>query len=477
MADQFRRKPQQEEDGSSSEQRAGNEPGNIYCHVCTETKVKAVKSCLVCLTSYCERHLHDHLTVSGLKRHQLIDPVENLEDRTCRNHDKPLELFCKTDQTCICMHCTYSDHKTHDIVPLVEEHKGQKEELRKTEAKLHQMIQDREVKIHEIKDSKDLSKKAAERERAEGIEVFTAVIESVQKSLNQLFEDIDEKQETTEKRAEDLIKELEQEVSELKKKRSEVQQLSCSEDHLHFVRKYPSVNCVPPIKTQEKVRVHAPSHDGSVARAVSKLKDKLMYEMEKLLGQAELKMVRRYAVDVTLDPDTAYPYLILSADQRQVHHGDVKKDLPENPQRFSMTPCILGKQSFYSGKFYFEVQVEGKTDWTLGVVRESIDRKIKITLSPPKGYWTIWLRNGDEYEACAGPPVALSLKAGPLKVGVFVDYEGGLVSFYDVDAPALIYSFTGCGFTEQIFPYFSPCTNKEGKNSAPLIISPVVHID
>ncbi|XP_053193909.1 E3 ubiquitin-protein ligase TRIM21-like [Scomber japonicus] len=189
--------------------------------------------------------------------------------------------------------------------------------------------------------------------------------------------------------------------------------------------------------------------------------------------EAELKRVQQYAVDVTLDPDTAHPNLILSADGKQVHHGDVMKNLPDNPERFSKNPCVLGNQSLSSGRFYFEVQVKEKTKWDLGVARESINRKQRISLSPQDGYWTIWLRNGNEYSANSGPAVRLSLKSPPQKVGVFVDYEEGLVSFYDVDAAALIYSFTGCSFTEKLYPYFSPCNNDGGTNSTPLIICPV----
>ncbi|XP_049895571.1 zinc-binding protein A33-like [Epinephelus moara] len=196
-------------------------------------------------------------------------------------------------------------------------------------------------------------------------------------------------------------------------------------------------------------------------------------EIKKLVAEFELKRVQQYAVDVTLDPDTAHPELILSDDGKQVKHGDVKKNLPDNPERFSCCFFVLGKQSFSSGRFYFEVQVKGKTNWDLGVARESVNRKKNIRMSPQCGYWTVCMRNGNEYEVLAGPPVRLSLKSQPQKVGVFVDYEEGLVSFYDVDAAALIYSFTGCSFTEKLFPYFSPCRNDDGKNSAPLIISPV----
>ncbi|TNN26477.1 Pyrin [Liparis tanakae] len=148
-----------------------------------------------------------------------------------------------------------------------------------------------------------------------------------------------------------------------------------------------------------------------------------------------MKRVQKFAVDVTLDPKTAHPDLILSDDRKQV-------------------------------------QVKGKTDWALGVTRESVNRKGDITWSPEDGYWTISLTDENEYEALAGPPVVLSLKSDPQKVGVFVDYEEGLVSFYDVEAAALIYSFTGCSFKKKLLPFFSPEYN-EGIFSSPLTITPV----
>ncbi|XP_074485935.1 E3 ubiquitin-protein ligase TRIM21-like [Sebastes fasciatus] len=471
MVVQFRQSAQQKASSSSSEQQV-SKPGEVPCDFCTGTKLKALKSCLVCLASYCETHLEPHLTASRLKKHQLVDPVENLEDRMCTKHDKPLELFCKTDQTSVCMLCHVLDHKMHDVVPLKEEYEVKKAQLGKTEAEIQQMIQKRRLKIQEIKHSVDLSEEDAEREIAEGVQVFTALKESVERGQANLIKTIKEKQKTTEKQAEDFIKELEQEISELMKRRTEVEQLKRSEDHLHLLQSVQSLKAAPPTKDWTEVSVR-PSYEGTVVKAVAQLEETLSKEMKKLLAEAELKRVQQYAVDVTLDPDTAYSRLILSDDGKQVNHSDVKKNLPDNPDRFSNYFCVLGKQSFSSGRSYFEVQVKGKTDWSLGVARESINRKGVITLRPQDGNWTIWLKNGNEYKAATNPRVSLSLKSRPQKVGVFVDYEEGLVSFYDVDAAALIYSFTGCCFTEKLFPYFCPGFNYGGKNSAPLIISPV----
>ncbi|XP_064814547.1 butyrophilin subfamily 1 member A1-like isoform X1 [Oncorhynchus masou masou] len=174
-------------------------------------------------------------------------------------------------------------------------------------------------------------------------------------------------------------------------------------------------------------------------------------------------------MDVTLDPDTAHPGLILSEDRKQVRYGDMKQNLPDNPKRFDTVPYVLGKESFSSGRFYYEVQVEGKEGWTLGVARESINRKKFIYLKPENGCWTVWLRN-KKYEAFTDPSVPLSLREKPQKVGVFVDYEEGQVSFYNVEARSHIYSFTGYTFTEKLYPFFySGATG----NSAPQVITPV----
>ncbi|XP_056264664.1 E3 ubiquitin-protein ligase TRIM39-like [Pseudoliparis swirei] len=280
---------------------------------------------------------------------------------------------------------------------------------------------------------------------------------------------------STKKQAKGRHQKMEQEISYLMKRSTEVEKLSLSEDHLHLLQSVQSLNIhhPPPTKDWSQVSVPPASHEGTVVRAVSQLEETFSNK-RKTLVEVEMKRVQKFAVDVTLDPETAHHNLILSDDRKQVKPAKVKQPgLPDNPQRFSSCPCVLGIQSFSSEKLYYEVQVKRKSEWFLGVVRESVNRKGQITLSPEGGYWAIYLRNGNEYGAAAGPPVLLSLRSRPQKVGVFVDYEEGLVSFYDVEAAVLIYSFTGCSFKEKLLPYFSPGHYLGGINSAPLIISPV----
>ncbi|XP_076002723.1 E3 ubiquitin-protein ligase TRIM39-like [Genypterus blacodes] len=455
--------------GRGSEQHAAG-PGEAQCVVCTGTKLNATKSCL-----RCETHLEAHLTAPRLKSHKLIHPLDNLQDRMCKKHNETLKLFCKTDQTCVCLICPVFIHKNHECVPLEEEYKGKKAELEKTEAEIQQKIQQRRLKIQEIIQSANLSGDAAQREKADGAQVFTALKQMVEKSQADFFKDVEERQKNTQKQAEGFIKELQQELSELMERAAEVEQLLRSQDHLHLLQSFPSNCTAPPTKDCTQV-IHHKSHEGSVVKAVAQLERTISKGVRKLL-EVELKRIQQFAVDVTLDPDTAHPNLILSEDEKQVHCGDVRKNLLDNPERFDRCVYVLGKQSFSSGRSYYEIQVKGKTAWTLGVASESLSRKGHITTTPQNGYWTVRLRNESKFLAPDEPPVRLSVKSKPEKVGVFVDYEEGLVSFYDVHTAALIFSFTGCIFTHKLRPLFSPCVTHGGTNSAPLMISAVSHTE
>nr|NP_001410635.1 bloodthirsty-related gene family, member 20 [Danio rerio]AAI15236.1 Zgc:136713 [Danio rerio] len=435
------------------------EKAEVVCDMCEGRKLKALKSCLVCQISYCQTHLEPHSRIAGLKKHKLMDPVRNLEDYICQKHDRPLELFCRDDQQIICVSCTDGDHRNHNTVSL------EKTELMIQDTE--QMIQDRIKRIQHIKHSAADRKIYSEKEKAAHVEIFTDLIRSIEGCQIELLEMMEEQQKAAEKQEEELIEELEQEITKLKMRNTKLQQISHTEDLLQI---YSSLQCRPAdtrnwpeisVKTQENLE--------DLRGALNQLKD----TVGEKLTQIELKWMQQYAVDVTLDPDTAHPKLILSDDGKQVKHGDIRQKLPNKPQRFDRYAMVLGKEGFSSGRFYFEVQVKGKTKWDLGVVRESVDRKGKITLRPSDGFWTVCLRNGNQYKAGADSPVSLSLKVKLQRVGVFVDYEEGLVSFYDVESSSHIYSFTGQTFTDKLYPYFSPEDNDDGKNSAPLIITPV----
>lgn len=314
------------------------------------------------------------------------------------------------------------------------------------------------MKICEVRRTAELSRKSAERQTSDSRRAFEALVASVQSSLDKIIGEIDEKQKMTQKQAEGLIQQLEQEISELTKRSAEVEQLT--KDQRDFLPSFSFTN-----EMLTEARFPQPSYK----ETVTQLKEKLSKDMEMFLAVTELNRLRQFAVDVTLDPDTAHPNLILSEDGKQVRCGDIKQTLPNNPERFDRAINVVGNQSFSSESFYYEVQVKEKTSWDLGVVKESINRKGSMYVSHKDGFWIICLREG-EYKASR---VHLSVDSQPKKVGVFVDYENHSVSFYNAESAQLIHCYTDCSFKEKLCPFFSPGTLHGGQNATPLIICPV----
>ncbi|XP_074839333.1 E3 ubiquitin-protein ligase TRIM39-like, partial [Carettochelys insculpta] len=176
-------------------------------------------------------------------------------------------------------------------------------------------------------------------------------------------------------------------------------------------------------------------------------------------------------VDVTLDPDTAHPRLVLSEDGKRVRRGDARQDLPHNAERFDPCPCVLGAEWLTGGRCCWEVEVGDTSEWDLGVCRGSVRRKGQVTLTPADGYWVVRLKDGG-YKACTSPPTPLPVSARPGRVGVFLDYEAGEVSFYNVTDRSHLFTFTHT-FSGPLRPFFCPGPNPGGTNAAPLTICPL----
>ncbi|XP_069014897.1 E3 ubiquitin-protein ligase TRIM39-like [Embiotoca jacksoni] len=450
------------------------EAEEVLCDVCHRNKSASVKSCLVCQASYCEIHLTPHLRDPALQRHRLTDPATFAASHLCRNHNEPLTMFCKQDHTPVCDKCTKREHRNHQIVPMERESRRIKANLRETKADIQQMIQVRLRKRADIQSSVDSSKEITERAIQSGSQVCSMLIGAVKRQQAGLVVELEERQREAERRAEELLDELERETEDLQTRSSELQHLEITQSPLHLLQSFPSLSSLPSTRDWPEVAVHSDNCVGAVRRAVAKLVDVCQEAVHKLSAEEADKM-NQYAVDVTLDPETASGWLVLSPDRKKVSLTcqKTKAPLPDNPERFDSCVCALGKQSFSSGRRYWVVQVGNKTDWVVGVARESIDRKGAITLRPGSGYWAICRRKGGSVSACAGPSVALLLPETPQKVGIFLDYEKGSVSFYDAEAKTHIYTYSGCAFSEPLYPYFNPCVQHDGKNATPLVICPL----
>ncbi|GLD73076.1 E3 ubiquitin-protein ligase TRIM39-like protein [Lates japonicus] len=395
--------------------------------------------------------------------------------------------------------CLKDDHVMHETVPFEHVFRERKAQLENETSEMKMMEDAKAKSIREIKCSVEQRKKESEKEIADTVEVFTALVASLQRKQAELIELIQEKQKAAEKQAEDHVTQLEQEVNELRKRRSKMEQVLQTEDHLHLLQSWPSLyspehnkdlfhplsHSTPP-STQDLSDSSQRRYVGMVRKAVARMEKTIGNEMEMLIhevrlsdgcesaqqpdeektlmtdefikeiwnpSQDKLMMIQQCdAVDVTLDAYTANSRLMVSAKGKVLsfHPGQFFTSSTIFMRKFENLPFVLGKDGFSSGRFYYEVLVSGSTGWVLGVVKESINMATFTYPAPEEGGWVfsglcsqfqkLYFADFD-----SGP---LYLRQSPQTVGVFVDYEKGEVSFFDVDTRTLIYSYEGCAFTE-----------------------------
>ncbi|XP_027948411.1 butyrophilin subfamily 2 member A2-like, partial [Eumetopias jubatus] len=200
-------------------------------------------------------------------------------------------------------------------------------------------------------------------------------------------------------------------------------------------------------------------------------------EAQEALNLGEPRLTTCSSIEnVTLDPETAHRYLRVAEDNKSVKGGDTLQELPESRQRFENLVCVLGQQFFSKGRHYWEVNVKKKEKWTLGICKHSIRRQGEIIVSPETGFWTLCLNRSKDYQALANPRITLHLEESPEIIGIFLDYEAGRVSFYNVTNLTHIYTYKEC-FTEALRPYFYPGPLYNGQNEHPLTILSLRYIN
>ncbi|CAL8354064.1 unnamed protein product [Lota lota] len=457
IVDRF--KSTREEEGSFAR------PGEVPCDVCSGSKLKALKTCLVCLVSYCRHHLEPHRKVPGLMRHQLEEPLQNLAGRVCQRHNKVFEVFCKNDQVCVCVLCLKEEHLTHQTVSLEEEAGERRTCLGVTMLQMKKEVEHKAFEIQDAKLSREERRRDVERDTQESRALLEGLVVSAQAHVEQMVRVMKERQKSEETKATDLLKKLQLELADLHQKSKELEKLSQTKDPLLLLHRSASSWSLPtppsPGGLSGPAVQQQPLWAAEVKAVVQRVEDTLSGEMQRVLGveEDELTAQQHYWVEVELDADTAHSCLVLSPDKKRVTVGGrVTQDpLPNNPKRFDFHHCVLAKNGYSSGRFYFQVEVAEQKGWEVGVVRESIQRKNPcINHRPEHGIWTLGLYQG-QYQANASPPAPLRPGHRPQKVGVSVDYDRGTVSFYDVDTRSLIYCFRGCSFNASLFrrlPYY-----------------------
>ncbi|XP_069047965.1 tripartite motif-containing protein 16-like isoform X4 [Lepisosteus oculatus] len=345
-------------------------PGDVLCDVCTGRQVRAVKSCLVCLASYCQTHLQPHYEAAPLKRHQLVEATGQLQEKTCSTHNKPLEVYCCSDQRCICMVCVMDQHRGHETVSAAARRTEKQKQLEVTQRQTQQRLQEREKELQELRQAVDSLRSSAHTAVQDTDRIFTELIRSIERTRSELTQLIRAQERAAVSQAEGLLERLEQEIAELRRRDAELSQLSHTEDHIHFLQNFQSVCVLPGAGDSPSIPVRPHFSPEAVRRAVSGLKERMedvcreesvkisrtvsdVYNLQtpeprtraELLHLSDIYSLQtpeprtraellRYACRLTLDPNTAHRHLCLSKGNRRVTRSEDPQQYPDHPERF-----------------------------------------------------------------------------------------------------------------------------------------------
>ncbi|XP_073715994.1 E3 ubiquitin-protein ligase TRIM21-like [Misgurnus anguillicaudatus] len=434
-----------------------SESDEILCNICEEN---AVKSCLTCLLHYCEHHLKPHYSVERLRGHKLVKPEKRLDERACSSHGRPLDLYSTRDKRCICALCVTPGV---DVIPVERERKMREAEQQRTIVELEGVIEMGEIKIKDLENTVRNNVADINREETEIQKVFAAVIDAVRRAEKELLAPLENGHRSLETEKEEKTRQILRNNAQHKETINHLNQTRNEEDDILFLKSYPSVPTE--LRDYSSVSIDTKLNFGSMRNITTSVLTSINTQLENLCS-FEIKRIQRCLVDVILDKETAHPALEVSQDGKAVRVRGNAHDIPSGP---NLVDGVLGRYQIKSGKAFWLVEVGQQSGWKLGVVRENANRTGAVSYKPSDGYWVIVFCDPNIYIANEDRPVQLHLSNKPKKIGVFVDYESALISFYNMDDLSHIYTFTQCRFNGTIRPYFNPPLNKD--HSDPMIIS------
>uniref|UniRef100_A0A3P9IMX0 FinTRIM family, member 83 n=1 Tax=Oryzias latipes TaxID=8090 RepID=A0A3P9IMX0_ORYLA len=468
-------------------------PQDVGCDICIGKKHKAIKTCLMCLASYCEKHLKPHFESATFKRHKLVDEIGHLDRQICPQHQKGLELFCRTDQMCICVLCTVKEHKGHDMVSAEQERAEEQQRLGATQAEIQEKIHDRLKQMEELKQAVDSLKNSAQRALQECEKMFGDMMRSIERMQQEMAKLISTNKRAALSNAEGHMERLNHEIADLKRRDSEITQLSRTEDHIHFIQTYHMLIAQTEAEELPSVTVNPYFSFGPVTKAVSEMKQhmnefsndelvKVAKTVNKMafceLDDAKKKRsikaeeapmykslpVRepqyrddflRYACQLTLDPNTAYRQLYLSRGNRKATLKRDTQSYSDHPNRFDSLPQVLCKEPLAGNAFYWEVDWSGEGA-AIGIAYKGIKRAgygDHARIGHNRKSWSFFCSDSSYSARHSKDQVEINAPYCP-RIGIFLDHVGGTLSFYAVgDTMSLLHTFKA-SFSEPVYPGF-----------------------
>ncbi|XP_033981788.1 tripartite motif-containing protein 16-like [Trematomus bernacchii] len=421
---------------------------DVACDVCTGRKLRACKSCLVCLISYCEKHLQSHYDVAQLKKHKLVEPSKKLQENICSRHHEVMKMFCRTDQQCICYLCPVDKHKGHDTVSAAAERTERQRELEGSRLNIQQRIQDREKEVKLLQQEVEAVNGSADKAVEDSEKMFTELIRLMEKRSSDVKQQVRSQQRREVSRVRELQEKLEQEISELKRRDAELKLLSHTEDHNQFLHSYPSLSALSEPTHSSSINIRPLSLFEDVTAALSAVRDKLQdvmreewtnvspTEVDVLLSAVEPTTragFLRYSQEITLDPNTAETRLVLSDGSRKATFMEQHQSYSRHPDRFtSYCPQVLSRESL-TGRCYWEVERRGRRV-CVAVAYKNISRAGEVGESVFGLNNKSWALDCDQnsysflYNSINTPV------SGPQssRVGVYLDHRAGVLSFYSI---------------------------------------------
>ncbi|KAM8743170.1 tripartite motif-containing protein 16-like [Acanthopagrus schlegelii] len=443
-------------------------PEDVACDFCTGRKLRAVKSCLVCLASYCEKHLQPHYDVAPLKKHKLVEPSEKLQENICSRHDEVMKMFCRTDQQCICYLCSVEEHKDHDTVSAAAERTERQRELEGSRHNIQQRIQDREEDVKLLQQEVEAINGSADKAVKHSEKIFRKLIRLMEKRRSDVKQQVRSQQETEVSRVKELQEKLEQEITELKRKDAELKKLSHTEDHNQFLHNYSSLSALSESTHSSSINIRPLNYFEDVTAAVSELRDKLqdvlrdtwtnislrVTQVDVLPSQPENKTradFLRYSCKITLDPNTANTWLLLSEGNRKATFMRKKQSYSSHPDRFTWWRQVLSRESL-TGRCYWEVEKRGD-GVGVAVAYKNISRAEN---SGECGFgfndksWMLYCSTDGSnfHHNKVQTPVS-----GPRssRVGVYLDHSAGVLSFYSVSDTMTLLHRVQTTFTQPLY--------------------------
>ncbi|XP_017346787.2 tripartite motif-containing protein 16-like protein [Ictalurus punctatus] len=446
-------------------------PGDVECDSCIGRKHKAVKTCLVCLASFCEDHLKPHFQAPAFKKHKLVEACAELQEKICSRHDKLLEIYCRTDQSFICYLCTMDQHQGHDTVSAVAERTEKQNEVKEEQMKSLQRIQEKQKMVQELRQTVDTITRRSQSAVDESEKTFTELISSMEKKRTKVKELIRAQEKAELSRAERLLKQLEQEIADLKRRVTELEQLSHTHDHIHFLQSFPSLCVSPGSDDSPSITVNQHLSFDGVRKSLSDLKKQVEElceeEFNKIRPQAAaVQMISpsepksredflQYFCCLTLDPNTAHRQLILSEENKAVTLSNTRQRYPDHPERFDSRPQVLSKESV-SGRCYWEVEWTSDVGVSISVSYKEISRKGQFNeceFGFNNQSWSLgcffhsFFFQHNETKTELQDPISF-------RIGVYVDHSAGTLSFYSVSDPMRLLHRVHTTFTQSLYAGF-----------------------